>query len=113
MKRNQVTSESSEDMQKTLLLDANGNDDDKAMDLESGATDNGTAVAPHGIRAETHLRSVLKGVTWRFVASTTTMSIAWMITGEIKTALEIGFIEVFAKIAIYYIHERIWARVRV
>lgn len=61
---------------------------------------------------ETHMRSILKGLTWRFVASITTMSIAWYITGKVQLALEIGFIEVFAKVAIYYIHERLWANVR-
>lgn len=69
---------------------------------------------PHSTSgAESHLRSVLKGVSWRFLASVTTMSIAWWITGEVKTALEIGSIEVFAKIGIYYAHERVWARIRV
>ncbi|KAI2502729.1 hypothetical protein MHU86_11714 [Fragilaria crotonensis] len=61
---------------------------------------------------ETHMRSILKGLTWRFVASLTTMSIAWYITGKVQLALEIGFIEVFAKVAIYYVHERLWANIR-
>ncbi|MGD8829079.1 MAG: DUF2061 domain-containing protein [Pseudomonadales bacterium] len=62
---------------------------------------------------ESHTRSILKGVTWRFVATLTTVVIAWSITGEIAAALQIGFIEVFAKVAIYYAHERAWARVRI
>jgi uncharacterized membrane protein len=61
---------------------------------------------------ETHMRSILKGLTWRVVASFTTMTIAWYITGKVQLALEIGFIEVFAKVAIYYAHERLWANVR-
>ena len=62
---------------------------------------------------ETHMRGILKGLTWRFVASCTTMSIAWYITGKVQLALEIGLIEVFAKVAIYYVHERMWANIRV
>lgn len=31
---------------------------------------------------ESHLRSVLKGITWRFVATSTTMSIAYGLTGK-------------------------------
>jgi uncharacterized membrane protein len=62
---------------------------------------------------ETHMRSILKGITWRLVASFTTITIAWYITGQVGLALEIGFIEIFAKLIIYYIHERIWARIRV
>ncbi len=57
---------------------------------------------------ESHLRSVLKGFTWRIVATASTITIAYLITGEIKTALSIGAIEFVGKIFIYYIHERIW-----
>ena len=74
------------------------------------SADGTTAVMPV---ADTHLRSVLKGLTWRILASITTMSIAWVITGELKTVLSIGFFDFFAKLLIYYIHERVWIRIRV
>jgi uncharacterized membrane protein len=61
---------------------------------------------------ETHTRSLVKGFTWRIIATMTTVSIAWMVTGEVATAFQIGFVEFFAKIGIYYGHERIWAKVR-
>ena len=64
------------------------------------------------VAADSHLRSLVKGLTWRFLATTTTTIIAWMITGEIGHALRIGFFEFFAKLAIYYAHERIWTRIR-
>jgi uncharacterized membrane protein len=54
----------------------------------------------------------MKGVTWRILATLTTVIIAWFITGDVSAALSIGFIEVFAKIAIYYVHERVWAHVK-
>jgi len=57
---------------------------------------------------ESHLRSVLKGFTWRILATTTTIAIAYAITGEVGTALSIGAIEFVGKIFIYYLHERIW-----
>jgi len=60
---------------------------------------------------ETHLRSILKAFTWRIVASTTTITIAYFITGEISAALTIGGIEFFAKMLIYYMHERAWQQV--
>ena len=63
------------------------------------------------IELESRKRSLAKGVTWRVVATSTTVTIAYMITGEVDAALQIGFIEIFAKIAIYYLHERAWARV--
>ncbi len=57
---------------------------------------------------ETHLRSVSKGISWRILATITTVSIVFLITGKIETALEIGAIEVVAKIVLYYVHERVW-----
>ena len=57
---------------------------------------------------ESHLRSMLKGVTWRMIATATTVSIAYLITGEIDDALKIGAIEFVGKIFIYYLHERTW-----
>ena len=57
---------------------------------------------------ESHLRSVLKGLTWRVVATTTTVAIAYFVTGMVAVALQIGAIEVVAKIAVYYAHERAW-----
>jgi len=60
---------------------------------------------------ESHTRSIVKGLTWRIVATSTTTIIAWIITGRIEAALQIGVLEFFAKLAIYYIHERIWTRI--
>lgn len=57
---------------------------------------------------ESHLRSVLKAFSWRVVATTTTATIAYGITGEIDTALMIGGIEFVFKIFVYYAHERLW-----
>ena len=62
---------------------------------------------------ESHARSLMKGISWRIFATLTTMTIAWYITGTLKTAFEIGFIEFFIKIGIYYVHERIWAAIRI
>lgn len=57
---------------------------------------------------ESHLRSLLKALSWRVVATTTTAIIAYVITGDVGTALVIGGIEFFAKFFIYYAHERAW-----
>ena len=57
---------------------------------------------------ESHLRSVLKGITWRVLATTTTTVIAYLVTGEVTTALSIGAIEFVGKVFIYYLHERAW-----
>jgi uncharacterized membrane protein len=57
---------------------------------------------------DSHLRSVLKAFSWRVVATTTTASIAFIVTGEVGTALMIGGIEFVFKIFVYYAHERLW-----
>lgn len=66
-----------------------------------------------GIPEESHTRSLLKGVTWRILATMTTVVIAWFVTGEVAQAFKIGFVEFFAKLAIYYFHERAWAKIRI
>ena len=57
---------------------------------------------------ESHTRSILKGISWRIIATLTTISIAYLITGKLDFALEIGGIEVISKIVLYYFHERLW-----
>ncbi len=57
---------------------------------------------------ESHVRTLLKTMSWRIVATTTTVVIAYFVFGDISSALKVGGIEFFAKMLIYYIHERIW-----
>ena len=57
---------------------------------------------------ESHLRSILKGFSWRIVATVTTVCIAYMITGEVGDALKIGGYEFVIKMFVYYGHERAW-----
>ena len=60
------------------------------------------------MKKDSHIRSALKGFTWRLVATSTTITIAYIITGEVRDALTIGGIEFVGKIFIYYLHERAW-----
>ncbi len=55
--------------------------------------------------------SLIKAVTWRTVGSLDTAMWAWIYTGNGLTGLKIGGYEVLTKILLYYIHERLWARV--
>ena len=57
---------------------------------------------------ESHLRSIVKALSWRLLATLTTIFIAGLITGDVEIALAIGGIEFFAKFFIYYAHERVW-----
>lgn len=56
-------------------------------------------------------RSIAKSLTWRITATFTTILIAWLILGDINPALAIGGVEFFAKIFVYYLHERAWNKV--
>lgn len=58
---------------------------------------------------EAHLRSIVKAVMWRVLATVTTMVIAFFVTGQMKFALSIGAIEAVFKIGLFYLHERLWA----
>ena len=59
---------------------------------------------------ESRLRSVAKAFNWRITATLTTAIIAFLVTGELGTAVAIGGIEFFAKFVIYSVHERAWFR---
>lgn len=61
---------------------------------------------------ETHRRSILKGITWRFVASVTTMAIVFFATGDLILVASVGAADVVVKILFYYLHERFWGSVR-
>ncbi|MFC5050708.1 DUF2061 domain-containing protein [Rubritalea spongiae] len=53
-------------------------------------------------------KSVIKGITWRCLATLTTYLIAWLWTGETEMAGKIAAVEFFLKFFIYYMHERFW-----
>ena len=57
-------------------------------------------------------RSLAKTVSWRAVGSIDTMVITYIVTGNWKFGLAVGSIEVISKIILYYIHERIWERIK-
>ena len=60
------------------------------------------------VKKESHVRSILKGISWRAVGTLTTIIIAYLLTGDTSSALQIGGIEVFTKFVLYYLHERAW-----
>lgn len=60
---------------------------------------------------ETRRRSIVKAVSWRFVATMTTVSIVYILTRELKLAAAAGAVDVVAKLILYYLHERVWATI--
>lgn len=58
---------------------------------------------------DSHKRSVAKGVTWRVLASGTTMGLVYVFTGDLALMAGVGALEIVAKFVLYYGHERAWA----
>ncbi len=61
---------------------------------------------------ETHSRSILKSITWRVLATLTTMILVFIFTGDLVVSLGVGVLEAIFKIIIYYLHERTWDKIR-
>lgn len=57
---------------------------------------------------ETHVRSIAKAVSWRIVATSTTMLLVFMFTGNLVASGGVGLTELLSKTVIYYFHERAW-----
>lgn len=57
------------------------------------------------------IKSLIKTLSWRIIATLATIAISYFIIGDIKSALSIGGIEVVAKMVLYYYHERAWSKV--
>jgi uncharacterized membrane protein len=56
-------------------------------------------------------RSLIKTISWRIIASLTTVSIVYVFTGKIVLSFSIGVVEVFVKMVLYYLHERVWQKI--
>ena len=61
---------------------------------------------------ETNKRSIVKGISWRFVATSTTIVIVYFFFGRLDLAIAAGLIETVLKVGLYWAHERAWFKVR-
>jgi uncharacterized membrane protein len=55
-------------------------------------------------------RSILKAISWRIVATLTTIFLVFAFTGNLVLGSGVGAAELTVKILIYYVHERVWNR---
>jgi len=60
---------------------------------------------------ETNRRSIIKGISWRVVATTTTIIIVYVFFGRLDLAIAAGMIETVLKVGLYWAHERAWFKV--
>jgi len=61
---------------------------------------------------ETHSRTVAKTLSWRVLATIITSCLVWVLTGKLELGFSIGLLDCLTKIVIYYLHERMWSKVR-
>ena len=53
-------------------------------------------------------RHIAKTVSWRLIATTDTILLSWLISGNLSLGLQIGFLELITKMILYYFHEQFW-----
>tara|TARA_B100000315_G_C14198120_1_gene416374 strand:+ start:225 stop:437 length:213 start_codon:yes stop_codon:yes gene_type:complete len=56
-------------------------------------------------------RSILKTITFRIIATLTTMFLVLLFTKNYAIAGLVGLLEFISKLFIYYIHERVWCKI--
>lgn len=61
---------------------------------------------------DTNTRSIVKGISWRAVATTTTIIIVYVFFGRLDLAIAAGLIETVLKVGLYWAHERAWFKVK-
>ena len=57
-------------------------------------------------------RHVMKTITWRLIGTIDTILIGWFVSGDPLIGLSIGSIEVITKMILYFIHERVWYKIK-
>jgi adenylylsulfate kinase len=61
---------------------------------------------------ESRTRSVVKALSWRFLATAITATLVYVLTGKSEFAIKVGFIDTVIKLLIYFAHERIWLSIK-
>jgi adenylylsulfate kinase len=60
---------------------------------------------------DTHRRSIAKAVSYRLLGSITTALIIFLLTGRPGMSIGAGVLDIFSKIGLYFLHERLWDRI--
>ena len=64
------------------------------------------------IEIESHKRSMAKALTYRFLGSLITGGITLAVIGRLDVALGVALIDGVVKMGAYFLHERLWAKVK-
>jgi uncharacterized membrane protein len=57
-------------------------------------------------------RSLVKTITWRITGSGATFGISYLISGNFVVAGSIASIQLITNTVLYFIHERVWDRIK-
>lgn len=57
-------------------------------------------------------RSLVKSISYRFFGSLDTTFLSYIITGKIWSSVTLSGFEVLTKVALYYLHERVWSNIK-
>lgn len=60
---------------------------------------------------ETHLRTTVKSVVYRFLSVALAISLTLAFGGTVEQALKFGIASLLTGIAVYYVYDRIWVRI--
>jgi uncharacterized membrane protein len=58
------------------------------------------------------MRTLLKTLTWRVTGSTSTFTIAYLVTGSFGVSGGIAVIQMIVNTFLYYAHEQIWNKIK-
>ncbi|MDT0689797.1 DUF2061 domain-containing protein [Salegentibacter sp. F188] len=61
---------------------------------------------------KSYKRHIAKSITWRIIGTLDTILLSWLISGNPYTGIKIGLAEVVTKMLLYYLHERVWFKIR-
>ena len=61
---------------------------------------------------ETNKRSITKGISWRFIATSTTVVIVYFFFDRLDLAIMAGIIESVLKVVLYWAHARVWFKIK-
>ena len=58
-------------------------------------------------------RHLAKTISWRTIGTLDTLVLSWIISGDILVGVSIGATELFSKMILYYLHERVWFKSKI
>jgi uncharacterized membrane protein len=62
--------------------------------------------------SDTPRRSLVKTISWRLTGSGATFLISYLIAGNFTVASTIAVIQLISNTVLYFLHERLWNRIR-